>query len=102
MLNVSQHSQENTFTRVSFLINIVAADNLSRHKRKVGAGTHTWDPEPGTFHLGTLTRNSGTKAEARTRDVYVGPKIWDPPPGTGDPNFGNRNPIPLREIRDPT
>ena len=29
MLNVSQHSQENTFTGVSFLINIVVACNLS-------------------------------------------------------------------------
>ena len=29
MLNVSQHSQENTFTGVSFLINIVVAFNLS-------------------------------------------------------------------------
>ena len=29
MLNISQHSQENTFTGVSFLINVVAACNLS-------------------------------------------------------------------------
>ena len=29
VLNISQHSQENTFTGVSFLINIVAACNLS-------------------------------------------------------------------------
>ena len=29
VLNVSQHSQENIFTRVSFLINIVVACNLS-------------------------------------------------------------------------
>ena len=29
VLNVSQHSQENTFTGVSFLINIVVACNLS-------------------------------------------------------------------------
>ena len=29
MLNVSKHSQENTFTRLSFLINIVAVGNLS-------------------------------------------------------------------------
>ena len=29
MLNICQHSQENTFTGVSFLINIVAACNLS-------------------------------------------------------------------------
>ena len=87
VLNVSRHSRENTFTRVSFLINIAAAFNLSWHTRKVGTGTQ--DPPSGTLHLRLRTWeprwNTGHRMftqDPGSETLHLGPGILNLGTGT--------------------
>ena len=43
-------------------------------------GTHTWDPGPGTLHLGNFTWDQGPRIHRR--DPGPGTFSWDPRPRT--------------------
>ena len=79
------------FNKYSCSIQFKLAYQKSRNR---DSGPSFWNASPETQDL-------GTKVEHGTQDVYLGPRVWDPPPGTGNPKFGNRDSIPLREMRDP-
>ena len=109
MLNVPEHSQQNTFTRVSFLINIVGIlERWDLGTWDSGFGIHMWDQRTRTLHLGPFTWEpvSGT----HRRDPEPGTFTWDPAPVTLQLGHfiwarhlicGNRDPIPLRGTQDP-
>ena len=81
MLNVPEHSQQNTFTRVSFLINIVGIlERWDLGTWESGLGTHMWDQRTRTLHLGPFTWEPvpGT----HRRDPEPGTFTWDPAPVT--------------------
>ena len=85
----------------------------TRHTKKVApgtqdseSGTYTWDPRPGTIHLGLCSWDLGSGADRQ--NLYVGPRTWNPlprilhlGPGISDPLCGNPDPIPMHSTQEP-